>query len=333
MAMREAGQKLHVVVGAPWKDALLGYLSADAPGDNWDLPDGLRKGDLLLSILETTPRTVLCLERVARGGRSLELEEVWDWPGLPELATLESASGLRIRKSAGQVADAAADRVLAALDTLRGDRDSKEDGSTATAARVISGSGLRCGGCEDEFALSGGDARNQVRVFALESNGETVRRGLCASCQRAARKPEVTTMAQLKHAVFPACPLCGAQATSSIAWGMPAEPPPPWVVVGGCCIAGNDPDWSCGACGHCWGPRELPPKTGDRAQAHLFNFDGRAQFVSIPDVRDPQELQVGELIVEGVGSAWGEYSRCLIIRDDGALRLIEPDTIVVIERG
>ena len=327
-----------MAIGSRWKDALLGYLSEDAPGDNWDLPEQLRKGDLVLTFLETKPRTVLCLERVVRGGRLLQVEEVLDWRGLPELSALEAASGVRVRKSAGRVADEEADRVLAALD-LGWAADGwvtdgwVADGSTATAARVIRDSGLSCGCCGKDFALSGADARNQVRVFQLEDDRGTVHLALCALCQRAARRPEVTTLAQLKRETFPACPLCGAKETSAIAWGMPAEAPPSWVVSGGCCISGHDPDWCCGACGHSWGPNELPPQTGDRVQAHLLNFDGRQRHMSIPDVREPRALQVGELIVEGVGSAWGSYTRCLIIRDDGAIRILEPATIVVIARA
>lgn len=340
MTIRETGQKLYVVIGSPWKDALLGYLSADAPDDNWDVPDGLRKGDLLLSLLETKPRTVLCLERVTRGGARLQVGVVLDWPWLPELAKVEAVSGLKVRKSAGWIPDEVADLLLEVLDSDQMWHSGSGDGSTAHDARVISNCDLRCEGCGEEFDLSGDDARNQVRVLAVEdqvrvfdeeARDVVTRCALCPACQRVARAAGVPTMTQLRRASFPACPRCGAEETSVIMWGMPPGPQPEWVEVGGCCINGDDPVWSCSACGHSWGSM-LDPRSGDQVQAHLFNFDGRHANGAIPDVRDPAELQLGVLIVEEVHSAWGKYTKHVVRREDGAYREIEPETIEVLGR-
>lgn len=97
MGIREVGQNLYVITGDPWKDALLGYLSEDAPDHRWGLPDGLSEGDLVLAVLDTTPRTLLCLERVVHPGvRRLKVDAVWGWPWLPDVAEWEAVSGVKI---------------------------------------------------------------------------------------------------------------------------------------------------------------------------------------------------------------------------------------------
>jgi hypothetical protein len=57
------------------------------------------------------------------------------------------------------------------------------------------------------------------------------------------------------------CPECGSENVKKIAYGLPA-PDVHWpddVVMGGCCITGNDPTRHCGECGHEWGrPHPLP---------------------------------------------------------------------------
>jgi len=75
------------------------------------------------------------------------------------------------------------------------------------------------------------------------------------------------------------------------------------------------------------------PRTHDRVQAHLFNYDGRREHMYPPDVDDPEELLIGTLYIEGVGSVWGGYTRYAVILDDGAFREVEPDTIVLISRA
>jgi hypothetical protein len=47
------------------------------------------------------------------------------------------------------------------------------------------------------------------------------------------------------------CPVCNEQA-SSIQYGMPAGPPEPGVVLGGCAISPDNPDFLCQACKATW---------------------------------------------------------------------------------
>jgi len=97
--------------------------------------------------------------------------------------------------------------------------------------------------------------------------------------------------------------------------------------VGGCCyVRGMKSEKSAGQ-------NDTAPRTHDRVQAHLFNYDGRREHMYPPDVDDPEELLIGTLYIEGVDSAWGGYTRHAVILDDGAFREVEPDTIVLISRA
>lgn len=58
----------------------------------------------------------------------------------------------------------------------------------------------------------------------------------------------------------PACPECGSGSVAAILWGMPAyseqlerDLDEGLVVLGGCCITCDDPEWHCNDCGHEWG--------------------------------------------------------------------------------
>jgi len=51
------------------------------------------------------------------------------------------------------------------------------------------------------------------------------------------------------------CPKCGSSKIASVMYGYPAPDPDLWrdvkagkLVLGGCCITGDDPTWCCVAC-------------------------------------------------------------------------------------
>lgn len=61
------------------------------------------------------------------------------------------------------------------------------------------------------------------------------------------------------------CPACGSTKLAAILYGLPDFSPElrrklddGIVVLGGCCIFGNDPRWQCTECWHKWGAIELP---------------------------------------------------------------------------
>jgi hypothetical protein len=60
-------------------------------------------------------------------------------------------------------------------------------------------------------------------------------------------------------------PVCGGRRVASILYGLTDFTPElereldeGRVVLGGCCVFGDDPEWRCGDCGRRWGRREWP---------------------------------------------------------------------------
>jgi len=66
-----------------------------------------------------------------------------------------------------------------------------------------------------------------------------------------------TTTKRLVYVRKPAlCPLCGSARVAEILWGMPAfseqmqkDLDAGKIVLGGCCIFGDEPTWQCADCG------------------------------------------------------------------------------------
>ena len=79
------------------------------------------------------------------------------------------------------------------------------------------------------------------------------------------------------------------------------------------------------------------PSTGDRVTANLWNFDGRYDDVEAgiyaPDVEDAGQSVVGTLYVEEVDSAFGKYTRHVVVGDQGEIRHVEPETIQLVAKS
>jgi hypothetical protein len=58
-----SSQRLHLIQGRPWKYALGDYMADAGDGQCWFAPQRCARGDLLLSVLETQPPVLLCIER------------------------------------------------------------------------------------------------------------------------------------------------------------------------------------------------------------------------------------------------------------------------------
>jgi hypothetical protein len=60
------------------------------------------------------------------------------------------------------------------------------------------------------------------------------------------------------------CPQCGSRSVARIAYGMPGWTPEleqqekaGQIVLGGCCVTGDDPNRHCNHCGHEWRSRRM----------------------------------------------------------------------------
>lgn len=344
--------------GRPWKDAVVAYLERRSPYRPWLIPTAAAADDVIVTVLATDPRTVLCVERLGntRRGKNVEVVEECRLT-LPSVPDIEANLLTTLPVAPGPIDDDAADRLLVVLSMYEErfgvlprssglSRD--EPRSDAEAARILLGSGGFCAACGDQVNLRGAAARDRIHVHLAEvaaADTDAADRSavLCTQCHQAMSSGGFTSFVEYRFSLQPRCPRCDVCRTSEVVYGMPPGPQwlddEPWSTMGGCDVGPDSPRWVCGACGYGWHYNvdagfddERGPHTGEYIAAHLFNFDGRRRHMYPPDVDDPHELQIGTLIIEDVGSAWGGYTRYAVRRDDGCLREIEPDTIVAIHR-
>ncbi|WP_124259244.1 hypothetical protein [Rhodococcus ruber] len=361
MLARSRGQRGFLAEGRPWKDAVIAYLEPRSPYRPWLIPSAVAAGNLIITVLDTDPRTVLCVERMGPTRRGTVLEVVEESRlTLPSVSDIEAALSITLPTAPGRIDDGAADRLLEAL-SMYEERfgnpprpfadPHRHDGqlSSARSARVLLESGGVCAACGDRVNLRGAAARERVHVHLPDAHAAADEQwsdrsaALCTQCHKAMSGEGFTSFVEYRFSLQPRCPRCQACRTQEVVYGMPPGPgwldDKPWMAMGGCAIGPDSPRWGCGVCGYHWHYNvdrhfgdEDDPHAGDYVAAHLFNFDGRRPHTHPPDVEDPHEMQIGTLIIEDVDSAWGGYTRYAVLRDDGCLREIEPDTIVAVGR-
>jgi hypothetical protein len=228
---RRAGQQLHLVSGAPWRDALRAYQS-DPGVPVWATPDTYRRGDLLLTVLSTPGmRMLLCLERAAtdaRTARRMNLIDVSAWDEFTDqlipVPAVERRLGWRIPRAPASILDPArADELLAAIadelanptpwSVFEGQRRSSTTRvrSAAMRAACLAAAGGVCSACDRDFAalLDGaGECALEVHHLRPLANrpNDTVETmlnevvALCAACHRIAHSPAQPSLAQLRDA-------------------------------------------------------------------------------------------------------------------------------------
>ncbi len=271
------GNRLHIMSGSPWLTALGAAQAGQCDGKLWRAVEPFDKDDLLLTVLDTNPRTILSLELATKSGtsriRAFHVEEIAAFTPLILTTDIETLIGTKF-PSLGPVPRDFALSILGALAALRYQSSPQihpgtpcSSLSTGQRAVALSDADGRCAACELEFGgvlgshgLSGLDVH--IHDVADRRTGMTALTAvvLCAGCHRvvhAAQDDEDTHLelspyAELRFAWRPACPDCGAQRSMPILWGMPSEEPPEDVAMGGCLISGNPDQWQCGACGHRW---------------------------------------------------------------------------------
>lgn len=277
MLQRTGQQRLHLVLGSPWKEALGTFYAADAGAGLWQCED-YDKGDLLLTVLDCTPRVLLCLERTAASGPDpdIEVDEVYAFPQLLFVPSITSRLGRRLPLAPGPVPDRLADRLLEAIaeeiasPTPLRLREGRRCASTSRLrasglqAVALARSEGRCEACDRDFgSLFAGAGLAALEVHHLDSLGneqvEVVETSVdrltavCGGCHNVLHSVASPTLQELRYAWRPPCPQCHARQTKPILFGMPVAAPPDDVILGGCDVSDPRPEWQCGSCGHEWG--------------------------------------------------------------------------------
>lgn len=274
MITRSSGQHVFIALGTPWIDAVVAFLEPRARVDPWIMHGKMAIGDLLVTVLDTTPRTLLCIEIVAApfdGTSPMEVDErPYELHGLPTVPELEQRWSITFPTDPGPVDDALADRILTAGQShyahYFGDIDTLDPTSTAAHARTLMNERGNCTGCSSPMPLRKFNSSDRLhfhsasRIFRQAEPGDDYPAVLCRKCTGRMATSGHTNLIDYMLAKNPSCPLCGAHRTAQCAPGMPVHPFDhlPWLAVTGCVVGPDTPEWTCRACSHSWG-QMFPP--------------------------------------------------------------------------
>ena len=186
--MLRPDDSLHLCIGTPWRQAVAAYLSgitgsSDGFGSCWAFPPeppSFADGDLYLTVLDTTPRTLLCVERLWADGDAVVADErdsvdfdppipvpvvtkslAMRLPPRPATFSREAAAAL-LAELQRHLADPSL-RILTAKEGKRRASTSRER-SSMLQAQLLIGSGGVCAGCDTDYASIG----DGLGITALE---------------------------------------------------------------------------------------------------------------------------------------------------------------------
>lgn len=195
------GNRLHIMSGSPWLTALGAAQAGQCDGKLWRAVEPFDKDDLLLTVLDTNPRTILSLELATKSGtsriRAFHVEEIAAFTPLILTTDIETLIGTKF-PSLGPVPRDFALSILGALAALRYQSSPQihpgtpcSSLSTGQRAVALSDADGRCAACEREFGgvlgshgLSGLDVH--IHDVADRRTGMTALTAvvLCAGCHR-----------------------------------------------------------------------------------------------------------------------------------------------------
>jgi hypothetical protein len=256
--------RVHVIVGRPWKDALISVVEPRSPYRPWHAADGIEPGDAVIAVLDTDPVSVLAgVGIIGWNGvvdDAIAAIDRFSLHGLLELGTLNMLADFHVRPEAGPVYHRrSADDVVAAIsDYIPATSDTLFGHTSLAAARVLLESDGNCTGCDRELDLTGEDARHRVHIHTADPPPQEPGRehadwpaALCDSCHDRMRRDGFTSFLDYRFSLHPRCPSCSAQRSLSTMYGMPMGPvEEPWIAAMGGCV--QPWEWLCGSCGHEW---------------------------------------------------------------------------------
>lgn len=240
--------RVHVVVGSPWREAVVEHLEPRSAYRPWPFVPDLREGDGVLVVFDTEPR--LALTQLARVGADRDVEAAIatlhrEWLSTNALCCRASAS-----RSPGDTQWWTTPQVWCVPWRNSGSTHRGEDRfgqSSMAAARVLLESDGRCTGCDAMLDLVSSEPA--VRTVDSPDDWPAV---LCAECQRAMHESGFTAFLDYRFSLHPSCPRCEARRTLRSQFGMPVAmfDTVPWRLHQGCRVTPEQ--WTCSVCDHQW---------------------------------------------------------------------------------
>lgn len=290
MMKRHAGQRVHLIVGRPWLAAIASLRGESTREDPWHGRGSFQPGDVLITVLDTEPRAVLCVERVVYDedpAGEIVIGEQLITPHLPPIEDVQTRSGATFPNFPGPIPARGADRLLeeiANIDIeLSYERRAVRHGPLA-AAWIRLNTERMCLLCD--VPVDPGDPMVGVHIDGQPEQGVDVDGLLCADCADEMTRSPYTTMTEHRLATrHPQCPRCAAFQTLIVSLGKLQLPPEfapryPWEVATTDLISGDETEWHCRACGYGWNflfPEMLPKEARQREIEPLWerNEDNR----------------------------------------------------------
>jgi hypothetical protein len=180
------GAELHLVLGTPWKQALSAAMTSDSDF-GWKYPE-FSKGDFVLTVLDTKPRSFMLLEMVV-SSPGIDKPEVGGlvlFPELPRVSDIGKRLGLRLPAAPTTLDRGTALRLLDALEASQRESTTPRTGegkrspnttrarsSWLQAHRLLASQGL-CAACQRNFAaLPNGAGIAGLEVHHLDALGKS----------------------------------------------------------------------------------------------------------------------------------------------------------------
>lgn len=260
---RDAGQRVFLVIGSPWLTAISAIRNENSDEDPWKAEGLFSPGDLLVTVLDTDPRAVLCVERLEEGGPEdapVVLGERWMATGLPPVPEIEARAPALFPELPGPIPARDADRLLTAIAVVNGYLQHFEPCGTGHGALGEAWVRLNavpaCLLCDE--SVDPGDPTTGVYVGDVEEAGKDVDGLLCPECSDEMERSRYATLVEHRLATrHPQCPRCAAFQTLFVALGKLQLPPDvaprwPWEIATGDVFGGDETRWHCRACGYGW---------------------------------------------------------------------------------
>jgi hypothetical protein len=259
-------EKVDIIEGTPWKDAVISVLEPRSPYRPWYAAGSTEPGDAVIAVLDTDPQSVLAAVGVigASGDPhdSIAAIDRSKINGLLELGTLNMLADFMVfpRRETTVFHRESLDRVITTIGRYNPSSVDALFGHTSLAAgRVLLDSAGKCTGCRRPIDLTGEDAREHVHIHTAARSKVTELDDpdwpavLCDSCRDAMHDNGFTSFLDLKFSLHPRCPACSAQRSKSAIYGfLVGWRHVPWASRMGCSIEEPRLEWVCGTCCHGW---------------------------------------------------------------------------------
>lgn len=246
-------------------DGALSALVGDDSVFGWNVGGELRAGDIVVTVLDTSPELLVAIElvehdeaeRLVIAERHLLRDPLsWDTVLLHARTDISRFVGPLSLKASRELLEVIEELLYAQtpLVIAAGCRPGEGTSDAVRAAYFLraeaEGWGMECASCHREVDLAELElhfdrpSEAPLRLDIAEHVDDVA--PLCRPCHVLASAHPVAVQETLLR---PACPDCGARSARPILWGMPASPPPEGWAMGGCAVPiGPTPQWACGEC-------------------------------------------------------------------------------------